>query len=58
MLGVDKFHQYRYGKYFTILSDHKPLQYLFNEERPVPPMASSRVQRWAFTLSAYSYSIV
>eukprot|EP00731_Ephydatia_muelleri_P039251 Em1273g1a len=58
MFGVDKFHQYLDGKHFTILSDHKPLQSLFNEERPVPPMASSRVQRWALTLSAYNYSIV
>ena len=58
VFGVDMFHQYLYGKHFTILSDHKPLQYLFNEERPVPPMASSWVQCWALTLSAYSYSIV
>ena len=58
VFGVDKFHQYFYGKHFTILSDHKPLQYLFNEQRPVPPMALSTVQRWALTLSAYSYSIV
>ena len=32
VFGVDKFHQYLNGKRFTILSEHKPLQYLFNEE--------------------------
>ena len=38
-------------------SDHKPLHFLFSEKHPVPAMASSRIQRWALTLSAYSYQI-
>ncbi|KAL5473476.1 hypothetical protein EMCRGX_G027965 [Ephydatia muelleri] len=56
--GVKKFHQYLFGQEFVIFSDHKPLQYLFSESRPVPAMASSRIQRWALTLSAYSYKMV
>ena len=55
--GVKKFHQYLFGRHFEILSDHKPLQHLFSEHRPVPVLASARIQRWALTLSAYSYSI-
>ena len=39
-------------------SDHKPLQFLFSETKPVPTMASSRIQRWALTLSAYNYQMV
>ncbi|KAL5481520.1 hypothetical protein EMCRGX_G021699 [Ephydatia muelleri] len=58
IFGVKKFHQYLVGRSFTIYSDHKPLQYLFSETRPVPPMASSRIQRWALTLSAYNYRIM
>eukprot|EP00731_Ephydatia_muelleri_P015662 Em0009g86a len=58
VFGVTKFHQYLVGRSFTIYSDHKPLQYLFSETRPVPPMASSRIQRWALTLSAYNYRIM
>ena len=38
--------------------DHKPLQFLFKEDKPVPTMASARIQRWALTLSAYDYRIV
>ena len=53
IFGVKKFHQYLLGRRFTIYSDHKPLQYLFSETRPVPAMASSRIQRWALTLSVY-----
>lgn len=57
IFGVTKFHNYLYGHRFQIESDHQPLSYLFNEHRGIPQMASSCVQRWALTLSAYDYSI-
>ena len=57
IFAIKKFHQYLYGHHFIIYSDHQPLKYLFSESRPVPAMASSRIQRWALTLSAYEYSI-
>ena len=57
VFGVKKFHHYLFGREFTIYSDHKPLQHLFSEFRPVPAMASARIQRWALTLSAYKYTI-
>ena len=40
-----------------MISDHRPLQHLFNETRAIPTMASARIQRWALTLSAYNYYI-
>ena len=55
--GAKEFHQYLYGRQFTIVSDHRPLQHLFNESRAIPTMASARIQRWALTLSAYNYNI-
>ena len=57
VFGVNKFHQFLLGRKFEIRSDHKPLQHLFNENRPVPPLASARIQRWALTLGAYDYTI-
>ena len=57
VFGVKKFHFYLFGRKFTIYSDHKSLQYLFSESRPVPSLASARIQRWALTLSAYNYVI-
>ena len=57
IFAVKKFHNYIYGRHFTLYLDHKPLQYLLNESKPLPTMASSRIQRWAITLSAYSYTI-
>jgi len=58
VFGVKKFHQYLYGRPFAITTDHKPLLGLFNEARAIPQMASSRIQRWGLTLSAYMYQLV
>ena len=57
VFGVKHFHQYLFGRSFTIKSDHKPLQYLLGEKKGIPSMASARVQRWALTLSAYDYKV-
>ena len=40
---VKKFHNYIYGHHFTIQSDHKPLSFLFHEQKESlswPPLAS------------------
>ena len=47
VFGVKKFEQYLLGRKFTILSDHRPLEHLFSENRGIPPLASSRNKRWA-----------
>ena len=52
MFGVKKFHHYLFGRTFTICSNHKPLQHLFSGSRPIPQLASARIQCWALTLSA------
>ena len=57
VFGVKRFHQYLFGRSFTIKSDHKPLQYLLGEKKGIPSMASARVQSWALTLSAYNYKV-
>ena len=57
IFGIKKFHHYLYSRHFSIQSDHQPLSYLFNEKKGISPTASSRIQRWALTLSAYQYTI-
>jgi len=57
IFGVKKFSQFLYGHKFTIQTDHKPLEGLFNEKKGVPQQASLRVQWWALTLPAYEYKI-
>ena len=55
--GVRKFHQYLYGRKFELRTDHKPLVNIFNPGKPIPAMASGRIQRWALTLGAHQYTI-
>ena len=57
IFGVKRFHQYLLGRKFTIYSDHKPLEHLFSRSRPIPPLASARIQRWALALGTYDYNI-
>ncbi len=55
--GVKRFNSYLLGHHFTLQTDHEPLRTLFNENKPIPPQASSRIQRWAWTLASYEYTI-
>jgi len=57
VFSVKKFHQYLFGRHFTLYTDHKPLVRLFAEDKPLSAMASARTQRWALTLAAYEYTI-
>ena len=57
VFGVRKFHQYLYGRKFTLYTDHKPLTTILGPKKGVPPLAAARLQRWALLLSAYSYQI-
>ncbi|KAJ0180587.1 hypothetical protein K1T71_003991 [Dendrolimus kikuchii] len=55
--GVKKFHQYLYGRKFTLRTDHKPLVTIFGDKSGIPVMAASRIQRWAVLLAGYDYNI-
>ena len=57
VFGIQKFHQYLYGRKFTLVTDHKPLTTIFGPKRGVPALAAARLQRWAIQLSAYDYEI-
>ena len=52
-----KFRQYLLRRHFVSLFDHKPLSYLLASDKPIPSMASARIQRWSLLLSAYDYRI-
>ncbi|XP_043229035.1 uncharacterized protein K02A2.6-like [Amphibalanus amphitrite] len=57
MFGLKKFHQYLYGRLFTLVTDHQALTSLLGPHTAVPPLAAARMQRWALMLAAYSYKI-
>lgn len=58
IFGITKFHEYLFGNFFTIESDHKPLINLFGEHNTIPTIVASRLQRWAIKLAAYDYTII
>uniref|UniRef100_A0A3P9B0X6 Activating signal cointegrator 1 complex subunit 3 n=1 Tax=Maylandia zebra TaxID=106582 RepID=A0A3P9B0X6_9CICH len=57
VFGVRKFHQYLYGRKFTLFTDHRPLTTILGPYTGIPSLAASRLQRWALILSGHSYDI-
>ena len=57
VVGVTRFHSYLYGHHFILQTDHIPLLTLFNEGKLIPQQASNRIQRWAWKLAAYEYTV-
>ena len=59
VFALKKFHNYVWGQpSIKIVTDHKPLLGLFSPDKPIPPMASGRIQRWALMLQAYNLKFV
>jgi len=57
IFAVRQFHQYVYGRTFTLVTDHRPLCNILGEKEGIPPLAAARMQRWALVLSAYQYKM-
>ena len=55
--GVKKFHQFLYGRKFTLVTDHQPLVALLGPKAAIPTLAAAHMQRGALVLSAYDYQI-
>ena len=58
VFGVQKFHQYLYGRKFFLIRDHKTLLAILGPKKGIPSLAAARMQRWSFLLSAYQYEIL
>ena len=56
--AINKFHVYLYGNHFQLVTDHKPLVYIFDKNKKIPEMSNNRISRYAVTLMMYSYDIV
>ncbi|XP_051992411.1 uncharacterized protein K02A2.6-like [Xyrauchen texanus] len=52
--GCEHFHMYLYGAPFTLVSDHKPLEWIFNNPKSKPP---ARIERWCLRLQPYNYTV-
>ena len=45
MFGIQKFHQFIYGRSFTLVTDHKPLTTILGGRKGIPAIAAARMQR-------------
>lgn len=57
VFGVSKFRDYLAGHEFTLVTDHQPLLGLLKSDRPTPPLAAARIQRWALYLGGFRYRL-
>lgn len=52
--ACEHFHLYLYGSHFTVITDHKPLELIFNNPKSNPP---ARLERWRLRLQPYSFTV-
>ncbi|PAA94395.1 hypothetical protein BOX15_Mlig014775g1 [Macrostomum lignano] len=57
LIGYTDSHRFLFGREFTLVTDHRPLTHIFGQNSQLPERVSARLQRWAITLSGYSYVI-
>ena len=53
--GCEHFKLYLLGNKFNLVTDHKPLQLIFNNPRSKPP---ARIERWALRLQNFNYNVI
>ena len=58
IFGFKKFHEYCFGRFFTIQMDHKPLLGLIGEKKGIPFNSAAYIQRWSLFLSNYQHKLV
>lgn len=52
--AMEKLYVYLYGKHFTLVTDCKPLEYLFNRVKSKP---SARIERWILRLQSFDFTV-
>ena len=53
--AIEKLHIYLYGNQFKLITDCKPLQFIFNNPKSKPP---ARIERWNLRLQGYDFKAV
>lgn len=51
IFAVKKLHKYIYGRKFILVIDNQPLKKILGAKSGIPPLAASRLQRWAILAS-------
>ncbi|XP_058827472.1 uncharacterized protein K02A2.6-like [Topomyia yanbarensis] len=57
IFGIRKFHQYLYGRKFTLETDNKPVSQILSETKGQPTLSAMRMQHYAAFLQSFEYRI-
>jgi len=55
--AIEKLRNYLYGRRFTLVTDHKPLTFIFDDKKEINKIQSARLQRWALKLTEFDFKI-
>ena len=55
--GVRRFHQFLFGRPFTLVVDNRALSRILSPDKELPSLAAARMQRYALQLAAYQYRV-
>ena len=53
--GIEHFHLFLFGADFILITDHKPLQLIYNNSRSRP---LARIERWFLRLQQYNFHVI
>ena len=53
--SVERLHTYLYGSHFTLYTDCKPVQLIFDNPKSKPP---ARIKRWNLRLQGYDFDVI
>ena len=56
--GVKRLHKFLFGTKFSIVTDHRSLEYIFKPTASLSKGTSNMLQRWSIFLSGYDYDII
>ena len=55
--AIRRLHRYLYAREFTLCTDHKPLEMIFDPFKSLSEVVSNRIQRWGIFLTSYRYTV-
>lgn len=56
--ACERFHAYIYGQEFELLTDCKPLEFIYSPFTKYSSKPSARIERWVLRLQPYTYKVV
>ena len=56
--SVKKLTKFLMNQNFKLITDHKPLKFIFDKHKSINAVSAARIQRWAITLMTYDFEVI